>query len=441
MSTARGLHRGTFALSIVTVGALVLAGCGTATQTPAPAASESSYAGELDVRVYADWPFVQTNAEEFMKLHPEANIKVGAIDNDTLRQSGGRLFLSNDAPDVISYTLAQDLFSQWVKAKAVLPVDDVWQANGLQQTTPESVATSSTGQDGQKYAVPLGLTIAPILYYNSKAWEQAGATIPNDKNLFGSLDEFNESLAKVKAAGLTPMAVTGGSLAPLAFNSLFPSACGDGYQAISENFTKGATASYTDPCIVKALSTFDGWVKNGYIEDGLPGQTQQSTQALFENEKAGSWLQGSWTPPVFTPSFEYDWALLPSLSAVESPLPAAPDSFLIPAKAKNPTLAKAFIGFMTEKSTLEMGMGRVPAQSGLDLDKVVKGNKLEAALAEAATSGSHNVIPIWDTVAPASVVTALHNDVVPGMVNGSMTPEQGAARLQAVVEEFRASNG
>jgi ABC-type glycerol-3-phosphate transport system substrate-binding protein len=298
-----------------------------------------------------------------------------------------------------------------------------------------------TGADGQKYAVPLGLTIAPIMFYNTALWEKAGATAPGSNHQFTSLEEFNQALAKVKASGATPMAITGGTLSQLVFNSLFPSSCGASYGSIAENYKQGNNGSYSDPCIVKALSTFQDWIKNGYIEEGMPSQTQQTTQALFENGKAASWLQGSWTPPVFKPSFDYDWALLPSLGTDQSPVAVAPDSFLIPAKAKNPGLAKAFIQYMVTKSTLESGMGRVPAQSGLDMTKVTNGNAIEASLSEAATSSSSNVLAIWDTVAPATVLTALQSDVVPGLVNGSMTPQAAADHLQSTLEQYKAANG
>nr|WP_300148225.1 extracellular solute-binding protein [Propionicimonas sp.] len=443
MSNVKPVRRGRALLSVALAAGLALGGCSAAGSSPSVTSSSSGseVSGNLDVRVYADWPFVKANAEAFMKEHQDAHITVGAIDNDTLRQSGGRMFTSNDAPDVVSYTVAQDLFGQWTKANALQPVDDVWKAGGLDAVTSDSVSTLVTAADGQKYAVPLGLTIAPVLFYNKALWEKAGATAPGSNHQFASLDEFNQALAKVKASGATPMAVTGGTLSQLIFNSTFASSCGASYDSIVENYKQGNNGSYSDPCIVKALSTFQDWIKNGYIEEGMPSQTQQTTQALFENGKAGSWVQGSWTPPVFEPSFEYDWALLPSLGSDQSPIAVAPDSFLIPAKAKNPTLAKAFIQYMVSKSTLEAGMGRVPAQSGLDMTKVTKGNAIEASLSDAATSSSSNVIAIWDTVAPATVLTALQSDVVPGLVNGSMTPEQAAAHLQSTLEQYKAANG
>ncbi len=414
---------------------MVLAGCGT------PAGGEGSgdgFSGDLNVQVYGDWPFVQRNAEAFMELHPDANITVGGITNDDLRQSGGRLFTSSDSPDVVSYTLQPSLMEEWIGAGALLPLDDVWEASQIEETVSETTIEIATASDGSKYSVPLGLTQTPYLLYNADAWEAAGATLPDETtHTFSSVEEFNSSLDALASAGQIPLSIPG-SFIEYMFNAPFASSCGaELYEEIATNWRPGGeeAATYSEPCAVAAIQQLVEWSEAGYFAPGLDSLTFEQSQTLFDTEEAASWIMGSWVPPVYEPSeFEWDWALLPSLGEEPTAHGIGLDSFLVPSGAKNPALAKEFIAFMIESEVIEDGMGRIPAREDVDLEQVIESD-LEISLADAAAEGDK--VPYWSTTATISQEQAFAQYVVAGAMAGTLTAEEAAEQLQAAADEYR----
>jgi ABC-type glycerol-3-phosphate transport system substrate-binding protein len=402
----------------------------------APAGNPTS--GSLNVRVYGDWPFVKRNADAFMKLHPEAKITVGGITNDDLRQNGGRLFTSSDAPDVVSYTLQPSLMEEWIKAGALTPLDDVWQKESIEKSVSATTTGISTAADGKKYSVPLGLTQTPYLFYNKDAWTAAGATLPDPTtHQFASVEQFTADLDLLKKAGKIPLSIPG-SFIEYMFNAPFQSSCGtQKYTEIASNWKPNgkSAAKFTDPCAVKAIQALADWAKAGYFAPGMGSLTFEQSQSLFDTQKAGSWIMGSWVPPVYEPSkFKWDWAMFPSLGSEPTAHGIGVDAFLVPGKAKNVPLAKSFIEFMIQKDTLEDGMGRVPARTDVDLSKIIK-SQVEISLASAASKGPQ--APYWSTTATVSQEQAFGQYVVAGAMAGQMSAEDAAKKLQDAADEYR----
>lgn len=427
----RGLQLG----ALVAVAGLALAGC---TGGQSGDSNGGEFKGDLKVQVYGDWPFVKQNAEAFMKEHPEAKITVGGITNDDMRQSGGRLFTSNDAPDVVSYTLQPSLMEEWISAGALTPLDDVWDKAKISDTVSKTTSDIATASDGKKYSVPLGLTQTPYIFINKEAWAAAGATLPDPTtHQFASVDQFTANLELLKKAGQVPLSIPG-SFIEYMFNAPFQSSCGtQKYEEIAKNWKPGgeSAAKYTEACAVKAIDQLVSWGKAGYFAPGLDSVTFEQSQTLFDTKKAASWIMGSWVPPVYEPkSFTWDWAMLPSLGTAPTAHGIGVDSFLVPAQAKNPELAKSFIQYMIDKGTLESGMGRIPARTDTDLSKVMT-SKVEISLADAAAKGDQ--VPYWSTTATVSQEQAFAQYVVAGAMAGKMSAQEAAQKLQDAADQYR----
>ncbi|GAB3609018.1 hypothetical protein GCM10027414_11430 [Humibacter ginsengiterrae] len=425
--------------AILAAAGIALAGCSASNSNSGGSGTADS--GNLKVQVYGDWPFVKKDAEEFMKLHPKAKIQVGGITNDDLRQSGGRLFTSSDAPDVVSYTLQPSLMEEWISAGALQPVDDVWKKSDIASTVSKTTTQIATASDGKHYAVPLGLTQTPYLFYNKEAWTAAGATLPDaTTHQFASLAQFNSDMDKLKAAGKIPLSIPG-SFIEYMFNAPFQTSCGaKKYEEIARNWQpNGASApKYTEACAVKAIDQLDKWAEAGYFAPGLESMTFEQSQTLFDTQQASSWIMGSWVPPVYEPkTFSWDWAMLPSIGSEPTAHGIGVDSFLIPAKAKNPDLAKSFIEYMIQKNTLEQGMGRIPARTDVDLNKVIT-SKVEISLADAAAKGEQ--VPYWSTTATVTQEQAFAQYVVAGSMTGKMTAKEAAQKLQEAADTYRSQH-
>ncbi|MGJ0203330.1 extracellular solute-binding protein [Leucobacter sp. gxy201] len=425
----------TAALPLSLAAALALTGCGASGSS----VEGSPDSGDLNVQVYGDWPFVQAAADSFMKEHPDAKIKVGGITNEQMRESGGRLFTSSDAPDVVSYTLQDAYMEDWIAAGALQPLDDVWKENDLESVVSGTTVDLATASDGKKYSVPVALTLLPYVYMDTEQWASFGGAAPDpETHTFASVDEFSDSLQAAKDAGLTPLSVPGNPFVEYLFGSLLQTSCGtDLYTEISTNWQKGGekSAEYTDPCVVNALEQLGEWGEKGYFAQGVDSLTFEQSQTLFDTQKSPTWIMGSWVPPVYEPEgFTWDWALFPSLGDEPTAHGVSLDSFLVPQGAKNPELAKSFISYLTSKAVVEDGMNKVPAREDVDLSKVIESPILTSIVEQYQTAPQ---APGWFTMLPASVEQEFSESVVSGVMSGRVSAKDAAAALQDAASTYR----
>jgi ABC-type glycerol-3-phosphate transport system substrate-binding protein len=417
-----------------------LAGC-SPSAAPPPSGDSGELSGTVDVRAYGDWYFVKDFADLFMKEHPGVTIEVGGITNDELRQSGGRLFLSEESPDLVTATVAGELLQRWVDAGALQPVDGAWSGSGLERAVAPAIVQAATAADGKKYAAPIGLTILPQLFYNVDAYQAAGFDTANGGHDFASAAQFTSVNKALQSAGFEPPIAYDGASLEGPWTHFMPASCGEEtYLAISGNWKKDGdtSATYTNPCVVKALTELKSWSDSGFIQEGFRVVTYDQSKALFDTGKSAAWLQGSWAPPGYTPPFDWNWTFFPPVDGgmSQAPVPIAVDSFLVPAKAKNSAAAQKFVEFMLSKSTLETGMGKVPARTDVELSKVIT-DPLTLSLAE--TIQDRQLIQSWVSLVPAELRDSLN--LIVGdqlMAEGSLTPEQAAAALQQAAEGLRA---
>ena len=79
-----------------------------------------------------------------------------------------------------------DAFSYWagarvqfvVDAGALQPIDDLWDAAGLDDVVPAGVAGAATMYNGSRYFIPFNIHYA-ALFYNPKVWAGAGIEVPD----------------------------------------------------------------------------------------------------------------------------------------------------------------------------------------------------------------------------------------------------------------------
>lgn len=418
-----------------------LAGCSPGEVPPPSGGAAGELSGTIDVRAYGDWAFVKDFADQFMKENPGVTIDVGGITNDELRQSGGRLFLSDESPDVVTATIAGELLQRWVDAGAIQQLDQIWDSEALEASVSPAITQAATAADGNKYAAPLGLTILPLLLYNTDAYQAAGFELGEGDHDFASAAQFIGVHQTLQSAGFNPAISYDGASLEGPWTHFMPASCGvEKYLAISENWKKDGdpNATYTDQCVVKALAELESWADSGFIQEGFRAVTFDQSKALFEAAKSASWLQGSWATVGYAPPFPLGWAFFPPVDGgmEQVPVPIAVDSFIVPAKSRNPEVAKQFVEFMITKSTLETGMGRVPARADLDLDKVISDPN---TLSLAQTIQDRQMIQSWVSLVPVELRDSLN--LIVGdqlMAEGSVTPEQAAAALQQASEDLRA---
>ena len=106
---------------------------------------------------------------------------------------------ANDAPDSWQAHAGQETIANYVAAKQVAPLDDLFKSTGFDAVLPETLLPLIS-QDGHPYSVPVNIHRSNVLWYNPKVLTAAGVTA-NPKTDFKTWDDFFAACDKIKAAG------------------------------------------------------------------------------------------------------------------------------------------------------------------------------------------------------------------------------------------------
>lgn len=144
------------------------------------------------------------------------------------------------------------------------------------------------------------------LYASKKALTKAGVRIPTGYSDAWTATEFDDVLAKLKTAGFVkPLDVWKnigkGEFYPYAYAPLIWSAGGD---LIDRTSYKTAGGVLNSPASVKALTEFQNYFKNGYVDDNT------DTNAFLSGRSALSWV-GFWQYAPFKKALGDDLLVLP----------------------------------------------------------------------------------------------------------------------------------
>jgi multiple sugar transport system substrate-binding protein len=116
----------------------------------------------------------ENEIKAFEEKFPNVKVELRHYDDDWYNQNAVRLFNSKDKPDV-AWFWGTGFYTDIVESGALLPLDDVYESEGLYDVLDEQSINHYTSPDGNKYAVPESVVLNPILFYNKKAFREAGS--------------------------------------------------------------------------------------------------------------------------------------------------------------------------------------------------------------------------------------------------------------------------
>ncbi|MET9134997.1 ABC transporter substrate-binding protein [Streptomyces antibioticus] len=198
---------------------------------------------------------------------------------------------------IISTPQAPDVFFNWgggsiqpfVKAGLLLPLDDFIKKNpDLDKSFLPSVFNSAV-VDGKPYGVPMRGTQPVLLFHNKKVLDEAGVTPPQ------TWDELLDAVKKLKAEGVTPIALGGGDRWPtlMWFEYLYDRIAGPG---LFQKALEGDKQAWESDDSKKALGMIRDLVDAGAFGKNYDSvkYTNGASPALLASGKAGFELMGSW---------------------------------------------------------------------------------------------------------------------------------------------------
>jgi raffinose/stachyose/melibiose transport system substrate-binding protein len=375
-------------MSLLILASLVLAACApAATEAPAeePAATEEAAATEEVAATEApateasavelacgpdpvvlkasfetgfDIPFKLT--EEFTKQYPNITWDVSQDQFANLITTTPLVLASDNPPDLLRLptmvSFAKDGLLMNLDGYATTYGWDEWPVPQLNQNR---IAEDGTRGSGSLYAMGLNYSLTGV-FYNKELAAQIGMTEAPK-----TVAEFEDLLAKAKAAGLLPIMQWGSAKSGmgLAFPLQNLMAAYGPVDPINDWIFQKPGATIDTPSNLIAAQHLEEWIKNGYFPEDINAIEYTDAASRFTSGEAVFTFNGDWQNAGYDAAMpgNVGFFLFPSAEAGGAPAAmSAPLTFGIAANAKNADCAAFFLNWVAtndEARTINVNIG------------------------------------------------------------------------------------
>jgi raffinose/stachyose/melibiose transport system substrate-binding protein len=284
---------GGWVLGAIAAAVLVFSGCGGDDSDSNASKSDSGK------QVTIDWWHIQNNdplksiwkdaADEYMAKHPNVKINITVLENEAFKTKLTTTMQAGKVPDIFQSWGGGTLKEQ---ADAGL-VKDISEATKPWIGTLNDAAVGLYQVDGKQYGVPFNLGMVGV-WYNKALFKKAGISEPPS-----TWDEFLGDVQKLKAAGITPIAVGEKDKWPGMFWWANLSLRVAGKDALAQ---AGEDGSFDSEGFVKAGDQLKRLIDMKPFQDGFlaaPWDGAGGEAATMGNGRAAMDLMGQWAPSTF----------------------------------------------------------------------------------------------------------------------------------------------
>ncbi len=431
-------------LCVALVASFVLAGCAPPVATEAPAQPTAVEAPAQPTAVEAPaekvtitWWHIQVaddqkalwqgTADEYMAAHPNVLVEITVLENEAFKTKLTTVMQSGDPPDIFQ-SWGGGTMNEYADAGLLKDITADLDKDGWRDTfSPGALGVYS--YQGRNYGVPRDMG-AVGFWYNKDLFAQAGITAPP-----ATWSELLEDIGKLKAAGITPIALGEGDKWPGAFWWEYLAVRLGGQAAFDAAYSR--QGAFTDAPFVEAGRKLQELIALEPFQEGYLAATWPDEQVVMATSKAAMDLMGQWAPGAFKDASVDKLGLGDKLAWF--PFPAVEGGAGDPADAlgggngfvigKNaPPEAVDFLKYI---SSVESQIAQ--AEIGLSVP-VVKGAEVGLSdpmlvmVQEGAAAAKYFQL-YYDQAMPAAVGGVV-NDSVQGIFAGTLTPEQAAQAIE-----------
>jgi raffinose/stachyose/melibiose transport system substrate-binding protein len=285
--------------------------------------------------------------KEFKVEHPGVTVKFEAKSFEQIQKSASLILNSNSVPDVMEYNKGNATAGILSKQGLLTDLTSFAKKNGWDKSLSAGIQTTAKydGEglmgSGKWYGVPNYGEYVEV-FYNKDMFAKSGVQVPT------TLAEFEQALATFKSKGITPISNAGAEYpAQQILYELALSHADRSWVNDYERYTK--PVDFHGPAFTFAADTMSDWVKKGYIAQNSAGVKAENMGVAWEQAKFPIMISGSWWYGRFVSEIkDFQWGtfLFPgnTLNAGSSG-----NLWVVPAKAKNKTLAEDFIKITMSK--------------------------------------------------------------------------------------------
>jgi len=369
----------------------------------------------------------QSLAEQYMAKNPNVKIEITVMENENFKAKLTTVMQSGEVPDLFQ-SWGGGTMNQQVEAGLLKDITSYLDKDGWRETFSEG-ALGVYAYKGRNYGVPRDMGMVGF-WYNKDLFAKAGISNPP-----ATWNEFLEVIKKLKAAGITPIALGEGDKWPGAFYWEYLAVRIGGEEA----FIKAASreGSFTDPAFVAAGEKLLELVATEPFQLGFLGATWADEATLMGNGEAGMDLMGQWAPGSFRENSidgkglgdKAGWFKFPMVEGgAGHPNDAlgGGNGFVVGKNAPEETVD--FLKFISsvESQIAQANIGlSVPVVNGAEVG--LTDPMLKLVQKGAAEAGYFQLY--YDQYLPPATGSVV-NDAVQGLFAGTLTPRQAAQMIE-----------
>jgi raffinose/stachyose/melibiose transport system substrate-binding protein len=373
-------------------------------------------------------------AADYNASHKGVTVKFEYLENEAFKAKLPTMLQSPDSRPQLFYSWAGGVMEAQNKAGFLA---DITKEVAEVEATMVPTDVDAFKIDGKTVGVPFEVGEV-VFYYNKKLFEKAGVKAEDIK----TWDDFLAAVKKIKAAGITPIVVGAGEKWPMAFFYDYLVMRVGGEAALSDA-KAGKNGGFKSDAFVKAgerlreLGALDPF-QPGYLQT-----THAQSAGIFGDGKAAMDLMGQWLLGMQAPNsasgkgLSQDDIGILSFPVITGDKGKATDTLggingFLETKGA-PAETADFLNFFSQKKYAEEAAANgayIPVVKGAET--AIKDPLLRRLADDLAASTYHQNYFDQD-LGPS--VGGVINEVSVGVAAGQMTPDAGAAALQAAFDQ------
>jgi ABC-type sugar transport system, periplasmic component len=234
-----------------------------------------------------DKAFYQGVVDEYEKAHPNVTIDVTVLENEAFKSKLTTVMQSGNPPDIF-HSWGGGVLAEYAKAGLLKDISKDVKGTAFGNSMAPGV-WKVYQYNGKQYGAPHDMG-AVTFWYNKELLAKVGYNeFPK------TYDDFIVLVKKLKAAGITPIALGGGDKWPAMYYFAYFALRLGGPDAFANlNSGKG----FNDPLFIKAAQMVSDLAALKPFQDGFLGATYNDEGALMGNGQAAMELMGQWAPNV-----------------------------------------------------------------------------------------------------------------------------------------------
>ncbi|MBY8875017.1 extracellular solute-binding protein [Micromonospora sp. PLK6-60] len=395
---------------------------------------------QITLEMYAEtgFPLAKALADEFTKQHPNVKFNIREDQFTVIVENAPRVLASDNAPDIIRLPTMVDL----VKDGLLKNMDPYFDAYGWDKFPASQLVQLRIGEggvrgDGSLYGMGLGYSVTGV-FYNKEQAAKIGMTQPP-----ATIAEFEELLAKAKAANLQPIMQFNKNTAGINFpHQALQNQYGDPAQIADWVFQKPG-ATFDTPAALKATQTIQKWAKAGYFPKDANAIDYTAMMGEFGKGNGLFMFNGDWESANLDKSLagKVGFFLFPGETAEAKRVAmSAPNTFGVGAKAKNADAAAFFLNWVhtndkAREISVNVGGSSPGGPADLPLPSVKEGTVLAETLKAAQQLGADNGAIDFTANATGGIFASAITPEMQKLVAGQQTPEGYVKAVQAEYEK------